>query len=142
MAKIQGAEGLRVAVWRSGYASENAMRRAPNVEFVPVDSASEFFESRDPLDGLITSAEVGYAWTLRYPQYSVINPLKRRIGVPLVYLIPGRDAVLREFIDNWLELRRGSGTIDRLYDHWILGKGAEKTEPRWSVLRNVLGWAD
>jgi len=24
----------------------------------------------------------------------------------------------------------------------VLGRGAEETAPRWSVLRDVLGWAD
>ena len=32
------------------------------------------------------------------------------------------------------------GTIDRLYDHWVLGKTAEPRDPRWSVVRNVFGW--
>jgi hypothetical protein len=29
-----------------------------------------------------------------------------------------------------------------LYDFWILGRGAASTEPRWSVIRDVLGWVD
>ena len=32
--------------------------------------------------------------------------------------------------------------IDQLYDHWILGRDAEKRGPRWSVIRDVLGWVD
>ena len=32
------------------------------------------------------------------------------------------------------------GTIDHLFDHWIRGKGADDTTPRWSILRNVLSW--
>ncbi len=30
----------------------------------------------------------------------------------------------------------------RLYDHWILGLDAEPRKPRWSILRNVLHWAN
>ena len=29
--------------------------------------------------------------------------------------------------------------IDQLYGYWILGGGAEPRQPRWSVIRNVLG---
>jgi hypothetical protein len=30
--------------------------------------------------------------------------------------------------------------VTRAYDYWILGKGADNRGPRWSILRNVLGW--
>jgi hypothetical protein len=35
-----------------------------------------------------------------------------------------------------------TGTIDRGRDYWVLGRGAEATGPRWSIIRNVLGWVD
>jgi hypothetical protein len=35
-----------------------------------------------------------------------------------------------------------AGLIDNNYDYWILGQGAKKTEPRWSIMRDVLGWQD
>ena len=31
-------------------------------------------------------------------------------------------------------------SYNRAYDYWILGVGAEEEKPRWSVVRNVLGW--
>jgi hypothetical protein len=31
---------------------------------------------------------------------------------------------------------------DRIYDYWILGKGVERAGPRWSVIRDVLGWIE
>ena len=36
----------------------------------------------------------------------------------------------------------GEHNDTRSRDHWILGKGAKKSQPRWSVIRNVLGWVD
>jgi len=30
--------------------------------------------------------------------------------------------------------------IDRAYDYWILGQGAVVKRPRWSIVRDVLGW--
>jgi hypothetical protein len=32
--------------------------------------------------------------------------------------------------------------IDELFDHWILGRGAEYDQPRWSIIRDMLGWVD
>jgi len=40
------------------------------------------------------------------------------------------------------DLQRKNGTIQELYDHWILGRNAQPTQPRWSVIRNVLHWVD
>ena len=34
------------------------------------------------------------------------------------------------------------GTVDAVFDHWILGQGAMKKQPRWSIIRNVLHWID
>jgi hypothetical protein len=31
-------------------------------------------------------------------------------------------------------------SYNRAYDYWIMGVGAEEEKPRWSVVRNVLGW--
>ena len=43
------------------------------------------------------------------------------------------------FINTWIELKKKDKTIASLYDYWILGKNAVPKQPRWSVLRNVLG---
>jgi len=46
---------------------------------------------------------------------------------------------LANFINTWIELKKKDKTIATLYDHWILGKNAVPKQPRWSVLRNILG---
>ena len=43
-------------------------------------------------------------------------------------------------INKWIYLRKDSPNFNRKYDYWILGIGAEEKKPRWSVVRNVLGW--
>ena len=51
-----------------------------------------------------------------------------------------RDAEeLARVIDQWVLFASQEGEIQRAYDYWILGKGAEATGPRWSILRKVLG---
>jgi len=41
-----------------------------------------------------------------------------------------------------IEICRRNGTLDRLYDHWILGRSPEADSRRWSVIRDVLHWVD
>ena len=92
------------------------------------------------LDGLLISAESGSAFTLFYPQYEVIVPDGPRISLPLFYAIANRDAGMRDFLEHWVSLRQKDGTMQENYDHWILGKSTRQSTPRWSVIRNVLGW--
>jgi len=116
----------------------------PQAELVDLESPGDFFRHRgeNDLDALFLSAERGSAWTLLYPEFSVAVPQPDVRAAP-VAIGMARDAEkLADFINAWLELKRDDQTLDRLYSHWILGGGAEPQQPRWSVIRNVLGWID
>jgi len=54
----------------------------------------------------------------------------------------GVDQQFLDFINAWLGLKKTEGTLDQLYDKWILGKVGKQKEPRWSVIRNLLHWVD
>lgn len=45
-------------------------------------------------------------------------------------------------MNSWIELKKSDGTVQQLYDYWVLGREAEQLGPRWSVIRDVLGWVD
>jgi ABC-type amino acid transport substrate-binding protein len=93
-------------------------------------------------DAFAIPAERGSAWTLRYPQYSVVVPVPGPISVPLAVALPRGEPDLATFVDTWIDLKRRDGTIDELYRYWILGRGREAAEPRWSIIRNVLHWVE
>lgn len=115
----------------------------PGAELVPVPSPRPFLRGQTPdLDALLVGAEGGSAWTLIYPAFSVAVPRPNPVRVPLAYPVAPDAPNWMNFINRWIEIRRSDGTLDRVYDHWILGKGARDEEPRWSVLRNVFGWVD
>jgi hypothetical protein len=40
------------------------------------------------------------------------------------------------------EFRSVADLRERNYDYWILGRGAVKKAPRWSVMRDVLHWVE
>lgn len=115
----------------------------PHATFVSLDSPRDFFKSQDEeLDAMIFLAESGSAWTVVYPQYTVVVPLPNPVAIPLAYPMPHDERELVDFVNAWLELETKEKTIDAVFQHWILGQGAEKKEPRWSVIRNVLHWVD
>ncbi len=139
--KIRKLDAPRIGIPDVPYYVSLVRDKLPGVTLVPLDSPRAFFRNGD-LDALILTAEVGSAWTLIYPGYSVAVPLPDPIRIPMAYAMPKGEEELADFVDTWIELKRGDHTIDRLYEHWILGKAAKKQEPRWSVIRDVLGWVD
>lgn len=83
----------------------------------------------------------GAAYAYRYPRYSVTST-KTDIKVPASYAVPKGDIEMLEFISNWVELKKSDGTVDTLYQYWMLGGVTKKKEPRWSIIRDVLHWVD
>jgi len=115
----------------------------PEIELIAIDSHLDYFSGdRDDLSGLAVVAEIGAAWTLRYPQYSVVIPSDVEIGSPLVYPVASDAVDLVAFVERWAALADDDGTTDELYDYWILGRGVEDPGPRWSVIRDVLHWVE
>ena len=115
---------------------------AEHLETVELTSEREFFESQPPIaEVLATSAEVGSAWTLKYPHYSVVKPTGHDARTPLYYFVADKSQ-LREFLGSWLKLKRRNGTVQQLYDYWVLGMDLKGKSPRWCILRDVLHWVD
>ena len=80
--------------------------------------------------------------TLLNPGYQVVVPIPDIAKVPLAYPVAGRDREFAEFLSQWIRLKKDLGEFKMIYDHWILGVGAEEKKPRWSVIRNVLKWVE
>ncbi len=131
-----------IAVPDVPYYIDKLRRRAPNAELRVIhgDLGSVFKNWDANLDALAIPAERGSAWTLLYPQFSVVVPEPTIMKIPLAYPIGRHDAAFASFINTWIDLKRKDGTMTSLYDYWILGRDAEPRKPRWSIIRDVLHW--
>jgi ABC-type amino acid transport substrate-binding protein len=141
---IKSIGGLRigVATYKKDYAI-TLTQSFPMSNVILIKSFRNFFEDNKlNLDALAASAEGGSAWTLLYPEYEVVVPKPEITKNPLGYPIMKGDQEMLNFINNWIYLKKNDGTIEHLYNYWILGKGAIEKEPRWSIIRNVLHWVD
>jgi ABC-type amino acid transport substrate-binding protein len=114
--------------------------RAPNLQIVRLRQTSEILTGRDEVMAYVLPAERGSVLTLLQPAYSVIVPQPDTIKLPLAYPLAGGDERWASYVNTWLQLKRGDGSIDMLYRHWILGENAAPRPARWSVARNVLHW--
>ena len=57
--------------------------------------------------------------------------------MPLFYAIGQRDEAMADYLEHWLDLRKRDGTMQEMYDHWILGKSLAHRQPRWSLIRHL-----
>ncbi|TWT33996.1 Cyclohexadienyl dehydratase precursor [Posidoniimonas corsicana] len=138
---IANAQPARLAILGRRVA-ESVRGRLPGAELTVVESPRDFFEDQDgAFDGIVMSAEGGYAHTILYPRFDVAIPTPQVRG-QLAWAIPRGDAEWGEFLNSWIRLKQADGTIQQLYDKWILGKGARETGPRWCIARDVLHWVD
>jgi ABC-type amino acid transport substrate-binding protein len=138
---IQEAKGLRLAILSGEYYTARLREALPKAECVELSSPREFFEGTRPgIDAFLFTAEAGSAWTLLYPKFTVVVPQPGLLSLPLAYAIARGDQEFLDFVNAWIELKQKDGTVTRLYDYWILGRGAVEKKPRWSILRDVLHW--
>jgi ABC-type amino acid transport substrate-binding protein len=140
---VRAQAGLRVGVPDLPYVHQLMEREFRNVTVVrmPLDDVQGYFAGRgERVDAVALTAERGSFLTLLYPAYSVAVPHPLEIRVPLAYPVARHDVEMARFLSLWIDLKRKDGTIQALYDHWILGKDAKIRQPRWSILRNVLGF--
>jgi ABC-type amino acid transport substrate-binding protein len=139
---IRAAGALTIAVPDVPYYTAALHRRLPEAQLRRVATIDGMFTGAGAhADAMALPAERGSAWTLRYPEYSVVVPGPDLIKVPLAFALPRGESDLAAFVNTWIDLKRRGGTIDELYQRWILGRAAVPPRPRWSILRDVLHWA-
>jgi ABC-type amino acid transport substrate-binding protein len=136
---VRAMRGLRVGVPNALYFIRKVQDEMPDAEIVPIDRIEDMFRPHDrPVDAFVMTAERGSAYTLLHPEYSVTVPKPRPAKVPLAYIVAGRDAGMTSMLNTWIEEKRKDGTIDELFEHWILGQDSAPKKPRWSVIDNLL----
>jgi len=140
---LRQRKDLTIALVSNHYFKARIEHLLPNASIVFLEAAEDFFNGGDQgADALLLSAEEGAAYSYRYPRYTVARVARGAIRLPAGYPVPKGDIEMLEFVSNWVDLKKKDGTIDALYEYWMLGGAAKARTPRWSVIRDVLGWVD
>ncbi|MEH6517156.1 MAG: cation:dicarboxylase symporter family transporter [Halioglobus sp.] len=142
--KLRGAVDLKLGIVQSDLALRRLIElEIPGVELISIESPRAFLRGNVPeLDAVVHSVEGGSAWTLLYPSYVAVIPAPGNLKLSMAYPLPQGEPHWENFVSEWIQIKQKEGTIAALFDHWIQGRGAEDTSPRWSVIRNVLHWVD
>jgi ABC-type amino acid transport substrate-binding protein len=119
--------------------ANDVKRYLPNADVVLLKTYSDFFaDNQKSVDALVISAEAGSAWTILYPAYSVFVP-EPHLKANAALAIPLASSGFEHFVNDWLQIKKTSGIIDKLYNKWILGAKVEQKKGRWSIGRDLFG---
>ncbi len=115
----------------------------PQTGGIKISGSSIFIEGDSTVaDGLLTSAQSGAYLTLLHPDFKIVNPMPEPVTIPVVYPVGYESQEFVEYVNNWIIVNAKQGKIDKLYDHWILGKQVTQPKKNWSVIKDVLHWVD
>ncbi|HHH43061.1 MAG TPA: transporter substrate-binding domain-containing protein, partial [Gammaproteobacteria bacterium] len=93
-----------------------------NAEIVPLESPRDYLTGKVKVDAMLYTAESGSAWTLIYPEFSVVVPQGLEYRVALSLVLPNRQAEFSTFINLWLDVEKTHGLTRKLEEYWIYGK--------------------
>lgn len=138
---IRAMKEPNIGVSKSKYYQRITEDYFPNTKMTEVNDVRQFLKGKHPeVDALIFSAEVASAWSMLYPEFSAIIPKGLKLKGPIALILPKDQGDYVNFINTWLQLKQDSGFQQKVYDYWILGKNPKAKQPRWSVMKDVLGW--
>jgi Na+/H+-dicarboxylate symporter len=144
--KIRKQHGLEIGVpldtTQIAYSLEHYFGDS-DADFVTIEFWNSYFEGKHPeVDAFVMPAEHASGWSLLYPEFSVVVPQPDPVKVPSAFGVAlGADDLAR-VINEWIVYADNAGLVNRAHRYWITGQGAQNTEPRWSILRNVLKFGE
>jgi ABC-type amino acid transport substrate-binding protein len=140
---VQGRRDLRLAIPDIPYYRDRMQRFLPHAELIPIRDYRTFVgDDSGRFDAMIAAVEVASSWSLLHPRFGLVVPQPPFQDVPLAYALPLGEFAWNGAVDTWIDLKRSEGTIQELYDYWILGREAEERGRRWSIVRDVLHWVE
>jgi ABC-type amino acid transport substrate-binding protein len=136
---------LRLGIENTPDGLELIQNYFPKAKIVLINSSQEqrqMLESgNETVDAIFDQAEEGAAWTILYPEYSLVVPQPTSF-LPVAYAVAHSNEELLKAVNTILLIEQSNGRVDEFYRYWMLGEGSRIREiPRWSVLRDVLGLA-
>jgi len=138
---VKAMKPLTLGIPLSVYYKQSIADLFPNARLNPIKNPGKFFEGKHKdVDAFVSSSESGSAWSMLYPHYTAVIPQGLKLKAPIGFRLPKGQSDYLQFINTWLELKQENGYRQMAYDYWILGKNPKQKKPRWSVIRDVLGW--
>lgn len=138
---INSMPNLKLGLPQSPYFEAPVREIFPAAELVTIESPRHYLKKEhDQVDAFLYSAEVSGAWTVLYPQFSVVIPKGVKMKAPVAFGLGRGQIEFAQFLNTWIVLKQNGGFIDQTYNYWILGENPKQKTRRWSVMEDMLGW--
>ena len=120
---ILKAEDLVIGIPEAFFYAKAIRENLPNNTVWEMSTPRIMFKEKgEDIDAMIYGAAAASAWTLLYPDYSVIIPKPHLSPLSMGFPIPSGDHRYEHFLSNWIKLKQNSKTIDAFYQYWIEGE--------------------
>ncbi len=141
--KILEMKGLRLGVTPFRFKEGAGKRLFPNAKLIIIKSPREFFRGHiKDVDAMLYTAQTATAWTLVYPEWTVVVPKGLKSKSPVAFALPNGQIEWCFFINSWLDSAIKGGLTQKAYDYWILGKIEKNKKRRWSIIKDVFKWVE
>ena len=141
MYDIQSQTGLNIGIAKTKYYQRIAKELFPNAQIIEISDVRLFLKGKYPnVDAMLFSAEVASAWSMLYPEFAAMVPKGLKLKAPVGLMLPKGQSDYVAFINTWLQLKQDNGFQQKVYNYWILGQNPKVKKPRWSIMKDVLGW--
>lgn len=107
----------------------------PDKNLVEFDDYKDFLK-QDNTQVLIAPLINVINISFKNPLYSAIKD-SLLPKIKYVYLLNNKSN-LKDFINNWIELKRSQNYYNYLYDKWVINKAKENHKKRWSIWQNII----
>jgi Na+/H+-dicarboxylate symporter/ABC-type amino acid transport substrate-binding protein len=137
-ADINNRPGVRIGVFDDPVLIPRVKRTFPNAEIVVVpnyQTPPDFSK----IDAAIWTLMQAEALAAAYPNLAAVQPTDSGDPYLFAYLMPQEGEEFGNFVNYWLAIKRADGFEKEQNAYWIERQPRHDPEPRWSILRDVLG---
>jgi Na+/H+-dicarboxylate symporter len=124
---------LRVAVFDDPVLIPMLRFLLPNAEVEIVTNYDQLPAIADRIDGAFWTLQQAGSWAEVHPGYTAVAPTDMGTPILFVYLMPPGASSLRQYMDQWLELKASAAFRATQLDYWIKGKPRQSRLPRWNL---------
>lgn len=122
-ADLIGQEDLVIGIPEAFFYAGGVKKNLPDSVVWELSTPRLFFkEQGEDIDAMIFGAAGASAWTLLYPEYSVVFPKPQIQPIAIAFPLAKEDAAFEHFISHWIAMKKRSDTISAFYTYWIEGK--------------------
>ncbi|MGH7065504.1 MAG: cation:dicarboxylate symporter family transporter, partial [Stellaceae bacterium] len=131
---IRAMPRLRLAVFDDPVLVPMVRRLFPGAAITMVPNYQDLPAIMDRIDGAVWTLEQAGAWAAAHPGFTAVAPADTGSPMLFAYLLPPGADRLRQYLDQWLELKEGDGFHAAQHAYWIDGKPRARRRPRWNLL--------